>query len=276
MGEVLLRNLQPGGTYNLTSLLKFPLRVTYTGENSLTLIMEPSMPEPNEMKEGYEVIPSTSWIVLEPSTFEVEKTTTVECSVTISIPNDSSLLGKKYIVYLWSRTLGKGKGVTLGLGVKSRLLISMAKEKAEVTTTPSSSYMSFRIEPASIEARGVRPGKKVKLDKFVGKGFYVENFGPDKKSFTLYMIQGNSLDMDAPRGTEWGPEDTDFNVSPVAMNLEPGKRKRFEVAMTIPDRPQSYGRKFHYILRATPEGRGMSSGILFRINVNTVSEKPGK
>ena len=48
-----------------------------------------------------------------------------------------------------------------------------------------------------------------------------------------------------------------------------GKRKKFKVRVQVPDRTENYGKKFQYLIRATPKGAGVSSGLLFRLNLET-------
>ncbi len=273
MGEVLLRNLQPGATYHLTSLLSFPLRLTYSSEQPAAIVIRPSLPEEAEMKAGYDPIPDPEWVRLEPSRFRVEKSSVVESNVTIAIPNDESLRGKKFIVYLWSQTMGEGKGIALGLGAKSRLLLSIATEKSTAATNvPAKSYMHFELSPSAVHLPNVQPGKNYDLRKALGKDFLVKNTGAEDKKFRLEIIAADSLDMSPPRDVQWGPAKTEFKITPADMKVKKRGSKKFNVSFKIPDEPESYGKKFQYLLRVTPEGVGMSSGILFRIGVETAKK----
>lgn len=272
MGEVLLRNLQPGATYHLTELLKFPLRVTYEGDKPVGLGLSSVLPDAKEGKEGYEAIPDPGWIRVNPSEFQLEGSTTIESNVSIALPEDESLRGKKFIVYVWAQTLGSGKGVSLGLGTKSRLLITVAKEKVEGSTAPAQSYMSFKLDPPAVAFKNIRPGRKIQLHKLLKKKFRIQNYGGQTKKFSLKAVSGASLDMSPPQETQWGPESTEIKISPQEMTVDPGGEKNFKVALNIPDEPASYGKKFHYLLRVTPEGTGMTSGILLRIDLETAAQ----
>ncbi|OGR86003.1 MAG: hypothetical protein A3A86_05490 [Elusimicrobia bacterium RIFCSPLOWO2_01_FULL_60_11] len=270
MGEVILRNLQPGSTYHLTSLLNFPLRLTYSGTQPIALRIAPVVPEPNEYKEGYEPIPDSAWVTAEPSQFNLEGSSTVESNVSIAIPDDESLRGRKFIAYLWSQTSGEGKGLSLGLGAKSRLLLSIATEKSTAPApSPSGGTMDFELSPPAANLQNIRPGKKIAVNKLLRKDFFLVNTGKEERKFKLEKIPASSLDMTPSRGYEWGPEDTVIEVSPSAFSLKAGKRKKFNVKMRVPDRPAHYGKHYQYLLRATPQGAGVSSGILFRINLDT-------
>lgn len=275
MGEVLLRNLQPGATYNLTSLLSFPLRIRYSGERPATLRVTPEFPDPNEMKEGYSPIPDPSWVRLEPSLFLIEGSSTVESNVSVSIPDDETLRGKKFIVYLWSQTQGEGKGIGLGLGAKSRLLLSVAAEKSTAPApSPSGGTMNFELSPPAANLQNILPGKKIAVNKLLRKDFFLVNTGKEPRKFILENIPASSLDMTPSRGFEWGPPDTAIEVSPSVFSLKGGKRKKFKVNLRVADMPANYGKKYQYLLRATPQGAGVSSGILFRINLETQKGDP--
>lgn len=271
MGEVLLRNLQPGATYHLTELMRFPLRLTYEGGQPITFKVTPVTPVGTEEgKEGYDSIPDPNWIQADPSRFDLRQSATVESNITISIPGDESLRGKKFIAYLSVETGGPSRGLAVGMGTKSRLLFSIAKEKVESSSVPAQSYMDFDLDPPMVRLSGIQPGKPLKLDKILRKEFYLHNFGREDKRFFIGAITGKSLEMDAPKGAEWGPEETRFQISPSNIKINAGKKKAFHVSMKIPDVPSVYGKKLHYILRVTPEGSGMTSGTLFRITAETV------
>jgi hypothetical protein len=272
MGEVLLRNLQPGATYHLTSLLKFPLRISYEGKKNMTLLVNAAQPQDGEaLKPGFEAIPDLSWVETSPTQFDLHGASTVEVNVSLFIPADEKLRGKKYAVSLVSQTMSKGeKGLSIGMGTRSQLLISIAKEKAtSLSKTPASSYMSFRLEPGSVGLKGIRPGQRIEVGTYAKKELQIQNFGDEKKKFTLEIVRGEALDMTAPRGFEWGPESTVFEIVPTQAKIKKGRSEKYQVFMTVADQPAMYGKKFLYLLRVTPEGVGMSSGILMRINVET-------
>lgn len=135
-GEVTLENLEIGKTYTTKKALNLPLAVVNTGKTALDLKVEPVLPatpasaggapseggKDSELKEGYEPIPSLSWIKLEKAEFrEIKPNDSAVTDVIISIPNDKKYLGKKYQVFIWSHTVGG----SIGIGLKSKLLLTI-------------------------------------------------------------------------------------------------------------------------------------------------------
>ncbi|MBI3012122.1 MAG: hypothetical protein HYY63_00675 [Elusimicrobia bacterium] len=272
MGELLIRNLQPGTTVQLTPLMRLPWRIQYEGKEAIQLILRPAVPDGvEEMKTGYEVIPDLSWVRLSPALFDLEKSSTVASDVSISIPNDDSLLGKKFVVYLWAQTAAKKAGVSTGLGVKGRLLLTIAPERKKISDSLNTarSYMEFKLRPETVLLQGIQPGKKIALNKVLKKKFVVENFGSETMKFSVNRISGDSLGMNPTQGMEWGPRETVCRVQPAALKIKPGKKKHFTVTIQIPDEEQNYNRRFQYLFRISPSGVGVKSGILLKVNMET-------
>ena len=276
MGEVILNNLQPGATYDLTAMMKFPMKIAYEGKRRITVEVKPSKPSPEEkLQAGYVPIPDANWIHVDPSLFQMNGSSAVSTNVTITVPDDESLRGKKFVGYIVTQTAEQKKrgGLDIGPGAQGRLLISIATQKrAGGEPKKMSSYMSFRLEPQAVYATNVKPGRKIVLSQVAKKPLQVQNFGNENKQFTVERITGDSLGMTLSGARQWGPADTQMEVQPSSMKVRKGKSKDYDVSLTVPDVPSSYGKKFLYLVRVTPEGVGMSSGILLRINVDTASK----
>jgi len=273
MGEILLRNLQPGATYHLTSMLNLPLTLNYEGDNPVTLNIDPSLPDANEGKVGFESIPDLNWIKVDPSSFDIYSTTVIHSNITLSLPEDESIRGKKYIVYLWSKTSGKEGALGVGVGVKSRVLLTVAKEKeSSGESLGGNSYLSFKVEPGSTTIEKVKPGKRIRVGKRAKRSLRVINTGDKEMEFNIQVISGDSLGLPAPQGTVWGPPETEFKIHPTNLKIKAWEKKEFKVDFKIPEEPQHYGKNYQYFLRVTPQGSGITSGIIFRLRVKTVEK----
>lgn len=270
MGEVLLRHLQPGTTYDLTTLLQFPFKVTYEGNSNMLLKLDPVLPEKNEKKEGFENIPDLEWIKMSPDIFEIKGSTVIHSNVTITLPNEDALLGKKFIVYLWSRVSKKGGGFGMGIGTKSRLLLTIAEKKNKSENSIlGSSYMGFKLEPGMVTLKKVALGKKIKALKNVKGELKIINFGSENKEFKMEIVDGSALGMKPPEGMEWGPKETEILIKPNKAKIKSGKSKKVKMVLKLPKQEEFYGKKYQILLRVSPIGEGISSGILFRINLET-------
>ena len=120
--EVTLENLETGHVYRTKETANLPLVVVNTGNLPIDLKIELILPQPAELKEGYEPIPDLSWIKFEQADFkEVKLNDSAISDVIIAIPNDKKYQGKKYQVFIWSHTTG----TKIGLGLKSKLLFTI-------------------------------------------------------------------------------------------------------------------------------------------------------
>ena len=114
---------------DITELINLPLAVENTGDKNVNLKIDVLPPNKDELKEGYEPLPDSSWIKIAKDLFEVEPKGMAVTDVIISIPDDERYLGKRYQAWIWSHTVGPGM---IGVGLKSRILFSIA-EAAEQT-----------------------------------------------------------------------------------------------------------------------------------------------
>ena len=272
LGEILLRNLQPGTTYHLTSMVQLPLTLNYEGDHPITLKLDPVLPDVNEGKAGFEPIPNLNWIGVEPSSFDIQSSSTVYSNVTIALPEDASLRGKKFIAYIWSKSLSKEGAVSVGVGVKSRILLTVAQETGNAEDSPKSSYLNFKVDPATVLIEKVKPGKMISVNRKTHKTLKVINTGDQTMEFKLQFVSGDSLDLPAPSGLSWGPDSTEFKIQPSTLKIKSGKAGKFKVYLKVPEQSQYYGKEFQYLLRVTPQGSGLTSGVLFRVTVKTVEE----
>jgi len=125
-GEVKIEDLQTGKASSIKEASGLLLEVINTGHEPIDLKMEVILPENSELKQGYEAIPDISWLKLDKTEFKaVKPNESAITDIVISVPNDEVYSGKNYQVFIWSHSTGKGVGV----GLKSKLLLSIAKDK---------------------------------------------------------------------------------------------------------------------------------------------------
>lgn len=126
--EVTLENLEIGKSYSTKEVAGLPLVVVNTSKESVDLKIELLIPQTSELNEGFEPIPDLSWIKLEETDFKgIKPNDSATTDVVISIPDELQYQGKKYQVFIWSHTVGR----RVGVGLKSKLLFSIARTKEE-------------------------------------------------------------------------------------------------------------------------------------------------
>ena len=126
--EVILKDLEIGRSYSTKGIAHMPLCVMNTGGETIDLKIDVLIPQPADLKKGYEAIPDVSWIRLEKDFFsDLAPGEQAVTDVILTIPDDKKYAGKKYQVYLRSHTVGK-KGLAIAVGLRSRLLFTMRAE----------------------------------------------------------------------------------------------------------------------------------------------------
>jgi hypothetical protein len=125
-GDVLVEDLPLGAPYSMEQVAKTPLVIVNTSDQEVNLKLEVLAPQPEELKEGFEIIPDVNWIQLQHAEFVVAPGQSAQTDVVITVTDDDAYLGKHYQVYIWSHTTGRA----IGVGLKSRLLLTVRQKRA--------------------------------------------------------------------------------------------------------------------------------------------------
>jgi hypothetical protein len=169
-----LSNLKIGQEYSLKQLLGYPFSVTYKGKFPVDLRIELIRPT-TTTNDGYEPIPDLSWIQLQKTEFSLEPGETAETDIIIKIPNDESLLGKKFHVSISPATSApKGDNrawLAFAVGLVCKLYLSIApkpptiEEIRELQKKRLSGYLDVSVSPNRIFIYDLEPNKKYDLTK---------------------------------------------------------------------------------------------------------------
>ncbi|MCS7228388.1 MAG: hypothetical protein NZ839_05440, partial [Endomicrobia bacterium] len=168
-----LSNLKIGQEYSLKQILGFPFQVRYQGIYPVDLKIELEKPS-SSTPDGYEPIPDLSWIQIERQEFSLDPGETAETDILIRIPNDESLLGKKFNVNIMPRTgppKGGGGGIVFAVGITCRLSLAIApkpptiEEIREQQRKRFSGYVDISVTPNRIFIYDIEPNKVYNLTK---------------------------------------------------------------------------------------------------------------
>lgn len=122
--EITIDNLNIGRTYSIKEAIDLPLEILNTSNEPVDLELKLLLPEPQELKIGYESIPSLAWVELERTEFIALRPNGIATTdVVISIPDDEEYLGKQYQVFIWAYTVGE----RIDVGLKSNLLLKISQ-----------------------------------------------------------------------------------------------------------------------------------------------------
>ncbi len=250
--EVEVKGLKIGRTYSLQDLVNFPLRISNTGNEAIDIKVSVWPPRHGEGKTGYEPIPNINWIHLSQSTFTIYPGMDGVTDVVISVPNDPKLLGRRFIAYLWSESQNKG---FLGVGLKSRLLISISSQKPTAEELKKKfvqkrvANLNFSFAPMEALADNVPVGKKIKLKNFRAD---IKLSNPNDSSYHFRVIPVGiwETSIDAPSGFQAAPDPKWLRVPKETFKAEGFTFTPLNLELKIPDKPEYRGKAFMLLVRA--------------------------
>lgn len=250
--EVEVQNLRIGQSYSMADLVNFPLRIMNTGDEPVPLRVIVHAPGPADMKEGYEAIPDAGWIELQQSTFTVPPGLEAVTDVIINVPNDESLLGRSFCVYMW--TLSENVAST-GVGLKSRMLLTISSEKPTDEELKRRfvrkrlANLNFSLSPMETLASGVPVGRRIAL-KDLKAGIKLINPESESYNFRLTPVAFWETSITPPRGYENSPDPKWLEPGKPVMEVGPESITPVDLYVRVPDEPRYRGRKYLLLLRA--------------------------
>ena len=176
-GKVIIENLTIGKTYSTSKASNLFLTVKNKSETETGLEMKVLKPLPGKkLPEGYEPIPDTSWIRLEKYSFKVASGKEAKTDVIISIPEIKEYKGKKFVVFILSRTT---QGM-MRLGLESMLVLGISESDHQATLSSKGlepDSVNFLIEPESFSASQIELNKRYELGNLDGRSLRITNMG---------------------------------------------------------------------------------------------------
>ena len=247
-GEVILRNVAIGLSYNTRELLNLPLRVTNTGDMSIDIQVEIIAPGAGSLKDDYEVIPSTGWIKLGQEYFTIAPKENAVTDVIISIPDDEKYLGKKYQFHIYSHSTGSVG--FMGLGLMSRVLLNIAPVRADVTPEEISQLkanLNFSVTPQTIYAT-VELDRNYNLEKLTGKAFKLVNPNDETYSYKITSMDPKKTIIIPSKGYEICPDPSFLRIIKPKLKVSANGIKKIKMHLKIPYKEEHIGKKYMFVV----------------------------
>ncbi len=268
LGEAVIENLQIGQTYNLQQLANLRLIVTNTSDYGVDLRMDILFPDSSELKKGAEPIPDTSWMKLSQNLFKLDPDEKATSDITISIPDDDQYLGKKYQVTVWSHTLGgKGTGMFLAYGLKSRIIFTTDTVKAAKSeaVTSSDASTNFTLKPEEIFLDNVELGWIYDVEKKKGLVLTITNPSEHEQTFNLKSLTvGNSV-ATLTKEYEDAPDASYLKFSDSSFVLPPKGTKTIKMYLKFPPEKEYSGKKYMFVIHAFIVDQKVTTGVYSRL-----------
>ena len=259
----MIENLTIGHTYSLTSLANLPLSITSTSEGPVRVGIEPLRPDPVELRQGVEAIPDRRWATALPDTLELEPQQTQAASMALAIPNDSTLLGRRFQVTFWTHTLPR-EGELLAYGLKSRVIFSIAPTADAADAQPTGD-LSLTLQPAELNLNALASGKSYRLEKATAKPLRVRNTSSHRVSVELHALSFESA------GATLRPDDAELlkaaqvRLEPASLTLEPGEERTITGAVTMGSVKSARGKSLVCVISAAITGQAVRTQIFSRL-----------
>jgi hypothetical protein len=261
--DITLEYVEPGASFNLRVLKNLPFVViNLDDENDTDVAIESQVPNPNEMKEGYEPIPDPSWVKVVPDRYHLGPKASASSDVVVQIPNDPKLVGHHYEVILWAHTdagkqakLQGAAGLLLQAGLRSRLRMSIGikgpaslqhekqmKRLAEIN-------LNFSISPDNLFVLGVPVGAPVDLKTIKKASLKVINEADDPVKLKLESV-AKDANILPQAGYDFTPDPKWLTVTPV-ISVPGSSIKELKLSVNIPDKPEYRNKKYMFLIRAS-------------------------
>jgi hypothetical protein len=122
--EVVVAEVPVGMPYDLAAHRQPRIELLNQSQAPLSLEISALVPRAEQLKGSAQPIPSLAWISLKPDHLLIDEHDEATCNVVLTIPNERRYRKKTYQVMIWSRSMPKSGGLTVGAGVLSRLIFT--------------------------------------------------------------------------------------------------------------------------------------------------------
>jgi hypothetical protein len=260
-GEVMVENLSIGQEYSMLELVNLPLIVKNKEDNEIKIGIEIICPANDQIKPGFEPIPSAAWLKISPLETIIAANNSFQTDVKLAIPDDPKLQGKKFQADIKVSVIPDKRGpVNIALAVKGRLLFTISAQKtSKEISAPKNLNLNFEIIPNRIKISDMPLGKKVKIQTLENTPIKISN--KSESTLKLFFQSLNPSETVLAEDPEYAacqqPEFISFDNEEI--QIAKNQSSKLGAYLFIPDTPEYKGKK-----------------LLFLISVSTGSANIGK
>jgi hypothetical protein len=272
-GEVVVRGLKIGQSYSLKELVNLPYAVVNTGDEETDVLIDVVWATSDVVKAGYDQIGSLDWVKLGQTRFTVAPNREVATDVTVSIPNDPALLGRRFQASIWARTQSS-RGM-LAAGMQSRLLIHVdstpptEEELKRKFVDKRLANLDFSLLPTNGTAEGVPLGRKVELRKFGKVGIKIVNPNEEPLNFRIRSIPTWESLLTIPPGYEAAYNPQWLTPAKDVVRVEGNSIVETGLELEIPDKPENRGKRFFFSVGVEVLEQEIPTRFYYRLYVST-------
>jgi len=260
VGEVVLENLKIGKAYSLRTLANLPLTLTNTADHAVTVALDPLVPGESELRGGAEAIGSAGWVSVVPETLTLEAGQTGTADVSLAVPDDETLFGRRFQAMVWSHTLPDPNDL-ISVGLKSRIIFSVDTERDTGATLPSGE-LGIELESAELKLSNVKSHHAYPLEQLMTRPMTVRN--TSARTLTIELAPAA---VPASEASEAGDllAVAELRFDPAVVVLAPGERRAVTGTLTVADPARLRGRRLRCAVSASVTDLAVRTRILSRI-----------
>jgi hypothetical protein len=273
-GEVRVGHLKIGQTYSLTQLLNLPLRLVNTGAENIDVRIE-TVPVTDDLVKGYEAAPD--WLRISQSTFTIGPNREIATDLIVTIPNDPTLLGRRFQVDIWSHSTNIR---AMLVGLQSHLLIDVdstpptEEELKKKFVSESLSNLDFTISPLDAAVSDLPLGRVVDLRKERKLAIKMVNPNDAALNFRVRSIPQWETTLPVPAGYEAAPDPRWLIPEQDVLKVEGNSIAQTSLRLNIPDSSVMRGRHFIFFVGFEVLEQKISTRVYYRLLVDTEKAKP--
>ena len=254
--DLILENLQPGGSYNLRKLKNVPFIIQNKGKETVDAKIEVKIPRADTLLKGYEPIPDPSWIVVIPDKFRLGSQEKGISEIIISIPEDEKLVGRHFQAHFNCSgiAIGPPSQLTIATGVETRIRFSIGsmgpdsllqEKKRKVMYS-----LNFEFDPTNVNIKDkIELGKKIDLKKEKNVKLNLINKASDPINLTLKAVPYDTSIYGSAGDYEIG--DPKFlKIKPEKLKLKGETIEKLKLYLEIPDEEKYKNKKFLFLIQA--------------------------
>lgn len=235
--KVFVQNLPIGQTVSMKELVNLPLIIShhYNTPVFISIVAE----KPEKPKEGFEAIPDPNWIQVESNGLTLEAQSEVKLDVKVSVPNDESLLGRKFQVFINVFTPGEtfGGAIRYGYQIKGNFLFTIAPVRNEEGLKAALEHPSdaaFTLFPPRVNLFNVLPGMTVKAISPERKKITITNNSNKRQKYFLASIDPFKTAYAPDPGAQFTGDPDQVDLGQDEISLNPGQSKQLDIKIKVP------------------------------------------
>lgn len=272
-GEVVVKGLKIGKTYSMHKLVNLPLRLVNTGDAEVEVTISVIQPSKDVLRDGYDVIPSTSWVALDRESLVIGPSREAATDIQVSIPNDRALLGKRLQVDFWSRS--RDLIAPVAVGIQSHLLLhidSVAPTDEELKAKfvdENLGNLDFTVSPMSRDLGLVPLGRAIDLRKEHKVTLKLINPNDHALNFRVRALPVWESLAVPPAGTAAALDAGWLKPSKEIVAVEGNTIGEVELTLTIPDEERARGKRFLMLIGIEVLEQKISTKVYSKIFATT-------